>query len=103
MKAYNSMEAYNFFVFTKLAAGNDKVVVTGRVNHSQQAEDKPLKAWLPAKWDCMTGLCEASYVEALLFVTNAGIRTRESVTCTQEKKQVGNAFIIGGSSLHFNL
>ena len=48
MKAYNSMEAYNFFVFTKLAAGNDKVVVTGRVNHSQQAKDTPLKAWLPA-------------------------------------------------------
>lgn len=88
MKAYNSMEAYNFFVFTKLATGNDKVVVTGRVNHSQQAKDKPLKAWLPAKWDCMTGLCEArSYVEALLFVTNAGIRTRESVTCTQGKNR----------------
>jgi len=82
------MATYNFFVFTKPVAGNDKVVVTGRVNHSQQAKDTPLKARLPAKGDCMTGLCEAcSYVEALLFVTNAAIRTRESVTCTQQKNR----------------
>ena len=42
MKAYKSMEAYNFFVsgwintiFTKPVAGTDKMVVTARVNHSQ--------------------------------------------------------------------
>ena len=40
MKAYKSMDAYNFFVsgwvntiFTKPVAGTDKVVVTARVNH----------------------------------------------------------------------
>ena len=49
MKAYKSMDAHNFFVsgwvntiFTKPAAGTDKVVVTARVNHSQRARDTPL-------------------------------------------------------------
>ena len=42
MRAYKSMDAYNFFVsgwvnttFTKPVAGTNKVVVTARVNHSQ--------------------------------------------------------------------
>ena len=84
MKAYKSMDAYNFFVsgwlntiFTKPAAGTDKAVVTARVNHLQRARDAPLKTWLLAEKDgtvcmahcnCMAGLCEAcSHVEALLF------------------------------------
>ena len=104
MKAYKSMDAYNFFVsgwvntiFTKPTAGTDKVVVTARVNHSQRARDTPLKTWLLAERDgnvcmahcnCMAGLCEAcSHVGALLFAIEAGVRMRESVTCTQEKSR----------------
>ena len=104
MKAYKSMDAYNFFVsgwvntiFTKLTAGTDKVVVTARVNHSQRARDTPLKTWLLAERDgnvcmahcnCMAGLCEAcSHVGALLFAIEVGVRMRESVTCTQEKSR----------------
>ena len=85
-----SMDAYNFFVsgwvntiFTKLAAGTDKVVVTARVNHSKRARDTPLKTWLLAEKDgtvcmahcnCMAGLCEAcSHVGALLFAIEAGV------------------------------
>ena len=75
MKAYKSMDAYNFFVsgwvntiFTKPVAGTDKVVVTARVNHSQRARETPLKTWFLAEKDgnvcmahcnCMAGLCEA--------------------------------------------
>ena len=98
MKAYKSMDAYNFCVsgcvntiFTKPAAGTDKVVVTARVNHSQRARDTPLKTWLLAGKDgtvcmahcnSMAGLCEAcSHVGALLFAFEAGVRMRESVTC----------------------
>lgn len=104
MKEYKSMDACNFFVsgwvntiFTKRAAGTDKVVVTARVNHSQRARDTPLKTWLLAEKDgtvcmahcnCMAGLCEAcSHVGALLFAIEAGVRMRESVTCTQEKSR----------------
>ena len=80
MKAYKSMDAYNFFVsgwvniiFTKPVAGTDKVVVTAR--------ETPLKTWLLAEKDgnvcmahfnCMAGLCEAcSHVGALLFAIKA--------------------------------
>ena len=101
MKAYKSMDAYNFFVsgwvntiFTKPVAGTDKVVVTARVNHSQRARETPLKTWFLAEKDgnvcmahcnCMAGLCEAcSHVGALLFAIKA-VRMRGSVTCTQEK------------------
>ena len=101
MKAYKSMDAYNFFVsgwvntiFTEPVAGTDKVVVTARVNHSQRARETPLKTWLLAEKDgnvcmahcnCMAGLCEAcSHIGALLFAIKA-VRMQGSVTCTQEK------------------
>lgn len=104
MKAYKSMEGYNFFVsgwvntiLTKPVAGTNKVVVTARVNHSQRARDTPLKTWLLVERDgnvcvahcnCMAGLCEAcSHVGAVLFAIEAGVRMRDSVTCTQEKSK----------------
>ena len=102
MKAYKSMDAYNFFVsgwvntiFTNPLAGTDKVIVTARVNRSQRARKTPLKTWLLAEKDgnvcmahcnCMAGLCEAcSHVGTLLFAIETGVRMRGSVTCTQEK------------------
>ncbi|XP_068743560.1 uncharacterized protein [Montipora capricornis] len=102
MKAYKSMEAYNFFVsgwvntiLTKSVAGTDKTVVTARVNHSQRCRETPLKTWFLAQKDgnvcmahcnCMAGLCEAcSHVGALLFAVEAGVRIRNSVTCTQDR------------------
>lgn len=102
IKAYKSMDAYNFFVsgwvntiFTKPVAGTDKVVVTVRVNYSQRARETPLKTWLLAEKDrnvcvahcnCMAGLCEAySHVGLFFFAIEAGVRMRGSVTCTQEK------------------
>lgn len=102
MKAWKSMDAYNFFVsgwvhniLTKAVQGTDKVVVTARVNHSQRARETPLKAWILSEKDgtvcsahcnCMAGLCEAcSHIGALLYALEAGVRMRDSVTCTQEK------------------
>ena len=53
VKAYKSMDAYNFFVsgwvdtiFTKPVPGTDKGVVAARVNHFQRAKDTPLMTWL---------------------------------------------------------
>ena len=102
MKAYKAMDAYNFFisgwvnsVMIKKVTGNDKVVVTARVNHSQRARETPLKTWLLvekngtvccAHCNCMAGLSEAcSHIGAVLFALEAGVRMRQSVTCTQEK------------------
>ena len=67
------------------------------MNHSQRARDTPLKVWILAEnsgtviaahCDCMAGLCEAcSHVGAILFAVEAGIRMRDSSTCTQEKSK----------------
>ena len=79
----------------KKVTGNDKVVVTARVNHLQRARETPLKTWrlvekngtvCCAHCNCMAGLSEAcSHIGAVLFALEAGVRMRQSVTCTQEK------------------
>ncbi|XP_035996599.1 uncharacterized protein LOC118564015 [Fundulus heteroclitus] len=57
MKAYKSMEAYNFFVCgwvhnlgTK-RLHDDNTLVFARVNHSQRSSKTPLKTWIIAKKD----------------------------------------------------
>ncbi|XP_022785983.1 uncharacterized protein LOC111326282 [Stylophora pistillata] len=103
MKAYKSMEAYNFFVsgwvntLCMRSVDTDKVVVFARVNHSQRARDTPLRTWflaekcgtvIAAHCDCMAGLCEGcSHVGAVLFAVEAGVRIRDSSTSTQEKNK----------------
>lgn len=43
---------------------------------------------IAAHCDCMAGLCEAcSHVGAILFAVEAGVRMRDSSTCTQEKNK----------------
>ena len=100
-QVYGRLQLLHFRVgkynFSKPMAGTDKVVVTTRVNYSQRAKETPLKTWLLAKKDgnvcmvhcnCMAGLCEAClHVGALLCATEAGIRMREVVTCTQGKSR----------------
>ena len=82
-------------------AGTDKIVVTARINHSQRCTETPLKTFLSclflaqkegnvcmAHCNSMAGLCEAcSHVGALLFAVEAGMRIRNSVTCTQERNR----------------
>ncbi|KAL1267167.1 hypothetical protein QQF64_002842 [Cirrhinus molitorella] len=57
MKAYKSMDAYNYFVSgwvndigTKVLQ-NDNRLVFARVNHSQRSAETPLKTWVIAKHD----------------------------------------------------
>lgn len=71
-----------------------RILVHGRVNHSQRARDTPLKPWLLcekdgsvllAHCDCMAGLSEAcSHIGALLFATESWYRLNSSTTCTEE-------------------
>lgn len=43
---------------------------------------------IAAHCDCMAGLCEGcSHVGAILFAVEAGVRMRDSSTCTQEKSK----------------
>ncbi|XP_048582277.1 uncharacterized protein LOC125561824 [Nematostella vectensis] len=102
MKAYKSLEAYNFFVsgwvnsiLTKKVTSSTRILVTGRINHSQRSRATPLKSWflaeksgevIVAHCNCMAGLSEAcSHIGALLFAVQAGARMLSSTTCTQEK------------------
>ncbi|XDV36128.1 hypothetical protein PO909_005972 [Leuciscus waleckii] len=57
MKAYKSLEAYNFFVSgwvhnlgTKRLQYDHRLVFT-KVNHSQRSSETPLKTWIIAKED----------------------------------------------------
>ncbi|XP_034066573.1 uncharacterized protein LOC117542824 isoform X4 [Gymnodraco acuticeps] len=101
MKAYKSMEAFNYFVCgwvndlgTKTALNKCRLVFA-RVNHSQRSGETPLKTWIVAKEDgevvtahcnCMAGLSEScSHVGAVLFAIKAGVKMRETASCTTEK------------------
>ena len=84
-------------ILSKPVAGTENVFITAKVNHSQRARATPLKTWFFAEKDrnvcmahcnCMAGLWDAcSHVGALLFAVEAGVRIRDSVTCTQEKSK----------------
>ncbi|XP_034082480.1 uncharacterized protein LOC117552907 [Gymnodraco acuticeps] len=101
MKAYKSLEAFNYFVCgwvndlaTKEALNKCRLVFA-RVNHSQRSGETPLKTWIVAKEDgevvtahcnCMAGLSEScSHVGAVLFAIEAGVKMRETASCTTEK------------------
>ncbi|XP_068686436.1 uncharacterized protein [Montipora foliosa] len=101
IKAYKSLDAYNFFVsgwvngvLAKELEG-DKVLLFSRVNHSQRARETPLKTWvlvekngtvINAHCNCMAGLTEScTHIGAVLFAVEAGVRMHNSVTCTQER------------------
>ncbi|XP_078658592.1 uncharacterized protein LOC144903975 [Branchiostoma floridae x Branchiostoma belcheri] len=103
MKAYKSMEAYNFFVsgwvdtLHMKTVDPDKILVTARVKHSQKATATPLKPWFVAEkngnvilahCNCMAGVSEAcSHIGAILFAAEVGARSKKSRTCTQDKSQ----------------
>ncbi|XP_051996015.1 uncharacterized protein LOC127653381 [Xyrauchen texanus] len=101
MKAYKSLEAYNFFVSgwvhnlgTK-RLHDDHHLVFARVNHSQRSGETPLKTWIIAKEDgeviaahcnCMAGLSEScSHVGAVLFSIEVGVKMRDTASCTTEQ------------------
>ncbi|XP_046864314.1 uncharacterized protein LOC124458317 [Xenia sp. Carnegie-2017] len=104
MKAYKSLEAYNFFVCgwvhevkSRRVMDNNNCLVFARVNHSQRSTATPLKAWvilkddgevLTAHCNCMAGLAEScTHVGALLYFIESAVHMRESVVCTMEKSK----------------
>ncbi|XP_051999340.1 uncharacterized protein LOC127655511 [Xyrauchen texanus] len=101
MKAYKSLEAYNFFVSgwvhnlgTK-RLHDDHRLVFAKVNHSQRSDETSLKTWIIVKEDgeviaahcnCMAGLSEScSHVGAVLFSIEVGVKMRDTASCTTEQ------------------
>ncbi|XDV21196.1 hypothetical protein PO909_026341 [Leuciscus waleckii] len=101
MKAYKSMEAYNFFVngwvhdLGTTMLHNECRLVFAQVNHSQRSAETPLKTCIIAKesgevitahCNCIAGLSEScSHVGAVLFSIEAGVKIRDTASCTMEK------------------
>ncbi|XP_014679849.1 PREDICTED: uncharacterized protein LOC106819776 [Priapulus caudatus] len=100
LKAYKSLESYNYFVSGwVLDIGHlivsDKCVISGRVKHSQRMNDTCLVPWLICEKEgtvlsghctCMAGIGEVcSHVGALLFAVEAAVKIRNSRTVTEEK------------------
>ena len=89
LKAYNSLDAYNYYVngwvrnvtVFKVPASIDAYVILGEVRHSQRVSVTPLKPWVAIRKDgavllghytCMAGLGESySHIAALLFAIEA--------------------------------
>nr|XP_022307471.1 uncharacterized protein LOC111113467 [Crassostrea virginica] len=100
LKAYKSLQAYNYFVSGFVqdigqVCINGKSVFLGKVKHSQRMTDPCLRPWLIVENDgsissahctCMAGIGEVcSHVGALLFAIEASVKIRNTKTVTEEK------------------
>uniref|UniRef100_A0A224Z122 Protein containing YqaJ domain n=1 Tax=Rhipicephalus zambeziensis TaxID=60191 RepID=A0A224Z122_9ACAR len=96
MKAKKSLEAHLTSGFVQEPLFK-KVIVRGKVNHSQALSAQPLEPWIIIKEDgmvkaahctCMAGLGEAcSHIGAVLFYLEATASLRDSQACTDKKNQ----------------
>ena len=100
LKAYKSLDAYNYFVSGFVQEIGHKIingrsVFLGKVKHSQRMSDPSLQPWLIVANDgsvssghctCMAGIGEVcSHIGALLFAIEAAVKVRNSKTVTEEK------------------
>ena len=101
LKAYKSMDGYNFFIngwvnnitVSVVKAARSKVLLLmGSVKHSQRLSAPPLKAWVAIKQTgeilcahctCMAGIGEAcSHIAALLFTAEANTQAKQQFIST---------------------
>ena len=99
LKAYKSMDGYNFFmngwinnILVTMIDGTNKYIYTATVKHSQTLSASPLKVWVCCKLDgevmaahctCMAGCGEAcSHVAAVLFAAEANTIVKQQLSCT---------------------
>ena len=102
LKAYKSMDGYNFFVQgwvgkVEVLLQNEVAVLRANVRHSQSISSPLLHPWVAAKKDgtilcahctCMAGLGEAcSHVAALLFCAEANTQARNNASTTSGPNQ----------------
>ena len=100
LKAYKSMDGYNFFIngwvsniiVSAIKTRPKNFVLMGLVKHSQRLSAPPLKAWVAIKQTgeimcahctCMAGIGEAcSHIAALLFTAEANTQAKQQFTST---------------------
>lgn len=119
LKAYKSLQAYNYFISGFVqdlghTVINGKSVFLAKIKHSQRMNETPLLPWLIAETDgsvisahctCMAGTGEVcSHVGAVLFAVEAAVKIRNTKTVTQEKaywllpssiSKVRNCYLMG--------
>ena len=99
MMNYKSLDSYQSFVkgwvrCVLVKQYGEKIVVIGKVNHSQRMNEKPLSPWfialkegkiLAGYCDCMAGFGETcSHLASLLWVVASGVQCRDSLTVTDK-------------------
>ena len=99
LKAYKSMDGYNFFVngwvsnvVVTQIEGRQHYLFTATVKHSQTLSATPLKVWIGCKSNgevvaahctCMVGIGEAcSHIAAVLFAAEANTQVKQQQSCT---------------------
>ena len=99
LKAYKSLEGYNFYVNGKVSnvvvtevPGTKNYLFTAVVKHSQVLSIPPLKVWIAVKdmgeaicghCSCMAGVGEAcAHVGSVLFVAEANTKTKQQMSST---------------------
>ena len=100
LKAYKSLDGYNFFVqgwvsnvqFLNVGTNPVVSVLLASVKHSQQLSAPPLQPWVASEQNgtilcahctCKAGLGEAcSHISALLFAVEANTRFIKNTSCT---------------------
>lgn len=101
LKSYKALEAHNYLTSGWVkeprlkALAESRVVIIGRVLHSQSLSEKPLYPWLLVKEDghvqaahciCKAGLGEAcSHIGAILFYVQAVVQRRDGQACTDKE------------------
>ena len=101
LKAYKSLDGYNFYtngwvsdvrVTATQISRSRNFIATALIKHSQRLSGTPLKAWIVVKHTgeviaahctCMAGVGEAcSHVAALLFVLEGNTLLKQQFSCT---------------------
>ncbi|XP_051805909.1 uncharacterized protein LOC127530192 isoform X1 [Acanthochromis polyacanthus] len=117
LKAYKSLDAYQFFVAgwvtgTKCYAysGGTQYLIMAKVHHSQSLSEAPLKPWVSLKKDgtvtcghctCKAGLGEVcSHIAALLYALDSAVKRLEEKSCTDGPRQWGLPPVKAGKALY---
>ena len=100
LKAYKSLDAYNYFVsgwisnieVTPVGCAKNICLIRANVKHSQKLSASPLKPWIAAETNgtimcahctCMAGLGEVcSHISAVLFAVDYNTRMKNSTSAT---------------------
>ncbi|CAM4659745.1 unnamed protein product [Leuciscus chuanchicus] len=116
LKAFKSLDAYQFFVAGWVtgtrcyANGGGRYLIMAKVHHSQSLSETQLQPWVSLKKDgtvlcghctCKAGLGEVcSHVTALLYAIDSAVKHLEDKSCTDGPRQWGLPPLKAGKALY---